>query len=252
MAMKYSFKYYIMPPSFSSNEFHIYSHHMTLKIKTPAIMLSNGQFMPVNLYDEIEIQKIDERKIQILKTSGYKIPTNDKNPVYKIATALQKLRPNKFGAKISIQKNIPTFSGLSSQMSNATGVLIALNKLWGFDLSQKELLKIAKQIDPKIADILKIFFKPAQAKKIVVLIRPKHIIIDKTWTKNRNLFHYFPDLKEIIGTLDKIGAEKSGVSNEGSMLFGLFDKPVDEKISKEKIDFIWIGETCNKGAELIN
>lgn len=250
--MKYNFKYYTMSPSFSSNEFHIYSHHMTLKIKTPAIISAYGKFIPAALYDELTIQTINERKIQILKTSGYKIPTNNKNPVYKVATALQKLRPNKFGAKISIEKNIPTFSGLGSQMSNAAGVLIALNKLWDFDLSQKELLKIAKQIDHKIVDILKIFFKPIKTKKIITLIRPKHIVIDKKWIKNRDVFKIFPDLKEIISVLDKMGAEKSGLSDEGSMLFGLFDKPVDKKISKEKIDFIWIGETCNKEAELIN
>ena len=231
---------------------------MKLKIKTPAIISSNGKFIPVALYDTINIQTINERKIQILKTSGYKIPTNDKNPVYKVAIALSASggRPNKFGAKISIQKNIPTFSGLNSQMSNAAGTLIALNKLWGFDLPKKELLKIARQIDPEMADILETFFKPIQTKKKVILIRPKHIVIDKTWVKNHNLLHYFPDLKEIISVLDKKGAKKSGLSSQGSTLFGLFDKPVDEKgfkkILKEKTDFIWAGGTCNKEAELIN
>ena len=225
---------------------------MKLKIKTPAIILSNGQFMPIALYDELTIQKINERKVQILKTSGYKIPTNDKNPVFKVATALQKLRPNKFGAKISIQKNVPTFSGLNSQMSNAAGVLIALNKLWKFNLTDKKLLEIAKKIDPKMSDILKTFFKSAKNRQTVVLIRPKHIVIDKKWIKNKDVFKFFPDLKDIIGVLNKMGAKKSGLSGEGSTLFGLFDKPVDKKISKKKTDFVWIGETCNKGAELIN
>ncbi len=229
---------------------------MKLKIKTPAIISANGKLMPVNLYDEIEIQKIDERKVQILKTRGYKIPTNDKNPVYRIATALQKLQPNKFGAKISIQKNIPTFSGLSSQMSNAAGVLIALNKLWKFDLPEKELMKIAKQIDPKMADILKTFLKPVKTRQTVVLIRPKHIVIDKKWAAKHDPFRFFPDLKEIIGVLDKMGAKKSGMSGGGSTLFGLFDEPVDKKgfkkILKEKMDFIWTGNSCNKGGELIN
>ena len=120
-----------------------------------------------------------KRKIQILKTSGFKIPTNDLNPVYKVAAALQNLKSNKLGVVIKIKKNIPTFSGLNSQASNAAGALIALNKLWNFNLSQKELLRTAKSIDPKIAKILKLHSKFAAANENVILVRPKYIKIDE-------------------------------------------------------------------------
>ena len=223
---------------------------MKLKIKTPAIISKNGQFIPVTLYDELVIQIINERKIQIQKIKGYKIPTNDENPVYRTATALQKLRPSKFGAKISIKKNIPTFSGLNSQFSNAIFVLLALNRLWKFNLSKKDLHKIAKQIDPMMAKILNLFLKPAPIEKNVVLIQPKHIVIDKKWAKNRNILQYFPDLKETINILKKKGAEISSVSGKGSMLFGFFKKSVEKqgikKIFNQKSDFIWVGRTCNK------
>ena len=229
---------------------------MTLTVKTPAIISADSKLMPVGLYDTINIQTINERKIQILKTMGYKIPTNDKNPVYQAAAALQKMEPNKFGAKISIKKNIPAKSGLNSQLSNAAGVLIALNKLWKFNLSQKELIKISKMIDSKLAEILKIFFNPPKMAKKVVLVRPKHIIIDKDWIKTRKAFQYFPDIKEIISVLNKKGAQKSGISGTGSMLFGFFKNPVDKKEFKrmltKKIDFIWTGNSCNKEGELIN
>ena len=128
-------------------------------------------------------------------------------------------------------------------------MLIALNRLWKFNLSQKELVIIAKSIDSKLADILKIFFNPPKMTKNVVLVRPKHIIIDKDWIKTRKAFQYFPDLKEIVSILKKKSAQKSGMSGTGSMLFGLFDEMVNKKdlkrILTKKTDFIWMGKTCN-------
>ena len=227
--------------------------NMAIVIQTPAIISTDRKLIPVDLYDIITIQTINERKIQIQKEKRYKIPTNDENPIYKVATALQKLRPNKFGAKISIQKNIPTFSGLNSQKSNAAGVLIALNKLWKFDLSKEILYKIAKQIDLKMAKILNLFFKQTPAKKNIILIRPKHIVINEKWIGTRNAFRYFPDLKEIVKTLEKRGAYKSGLSRKGPICFGFFENPINpndfKKILKRKTDFIWAGKTCNKAVK---
>jgi len=232
---------------------------MTTVIKTPAIISADDKLIPVDLYDELTIQKINERKIQIQKISGYKIPTNDKNPVYQAAAALQKLKPNKFGAVVCIQKNIPTFSGLNSQLSNAAGVLIALNQLWKFNLSQNELVRIAKAIDSKLAEILKIFLNP-KIKRVenIVLVRPKHIIIDKNWINaelkpyqkpETILFRHFPDLKIIIRYLQSQGACRAGVSGKGSVIFGFFDEAINKKdlkkILKKKTDFIWMGKTCN-------
>ena len=78
---------------------------MQIVLKSPAIITHAGLKTPVNLYDKLTFKKLGERKIQILKTSGFKIPTNDINPVYKVAVALQNLRPNKLGVVINIQKN---------------------------------------------------------------------------------------------------------------------------------------------------
>ena len=239
---------------------------MPISIKTPALIQSEKQLQPVDLFDIIELKSINEQKIQIRKTSGYKIPTNDLNPVYKAAVALQNLRPNKLGVNIKIQKNIPSFSGLSSQMSNAAGILLTLNKLWKFNLNQKELLKIAKTIDSKMADILKIFLNPKVKKtENVILVRLKHIIIDGNWINAQLkpsqkietvLFRHFPDLKTVIRYLQVQGAYQAGVSGKGSMLFGFFKKSIDEqgikKILDKKSDFIWVGKTCNGVVKLIN
>ena len=226
-----------------------------LNIKTPAyVEMMNNHLISVNLYDEIVLEKINERKIQIIKTNGYKIPTNNENLVYKIALALQNHKPNKFGVKINISKNIPTFSGLNSQASNAVGVLLSLNKLWNFNFNQKELIKIAKNVDIKIAEILKL--KLGVKCQNIVLIRPKYIKIDENWikkiAKTRTFesiaFKYFPDIKKIASLLKKSGCEKVGMSGKGPILFGFFKNMIDaQKIQNglnEKIDFIWTGVTC--------
>ncbi|MBU1018006.1 hypothetical protein KKA33_03180 [Patescibacteria group bacterium] len=227
-----------------------------MTIKTPAFVTDGTKIIPINLYDTLTLEAISERKIHILKKSGYKIPTNDKNPVYRIAVALQKRKPTKFGVKIRIEKNTPTFSGLHSQLSNAAGTLIALNQLWKFNLPEKELLKIARLIDPKIPRLLTALLKPNPDPRNILLIRPKHIVINAGWSKKHNPLSYFPDLKAIIKILKEHGAEKSGLNGGGPMVFGWFKGAIDikpfKKIINKKTDFIWAGSSCNKGVELIH
>jgi len=247
-------------------------------IKTPAFITTNiwrkreklkYSLLPLALYDKLTFEKIDERKIHIRKESGFKIPTNDANPVYRAAILLQNRKPNKLGAIIRIRKNIPSFSGLSSQAGNAAGALIALNRLWNFNLNEKELMKIAKKISPEIAEILKTYFKPNPDRKNIVLIRPRYIKTNSDWMENKvksgNLkqkttyeaiaFRHFPDLKEMAGILKKAGYKKCGMSGKGPVIFGLSDKTPDvrniKKTLTKKSDFFWFGKTCNKWGKLL-
>jgi len=232
---------------------------MTITIQTPAFIQLGKYLQPVGIFDEITLKQINERKIQIQKTSGYKIPTNDCNPIYQVAAALQRLKPNKLGVSIVIKKTIPTFSGLNSQFSNAAGALIALNKLWKFNLKKKELIKIAKIIDPKLVKMLKHFLEPKKnGSENVILARPKHIVIDKNWAEGKsqvNLFRYFPDLKTIVRILQAAGANQAGLSENGSVIFGLFKKSIDKKVIKkelhDKLDFLWVGKTCNSKVKFV-
>lgn len=240
-----------------------------MKIKSPAIIKSDNKITPVNLYDIINLTKTDERKIKINKISGYKIPTNNTNPVYKVAEELICKKPNKLGVEINIQKNIPTSSGLNSQFSNAASVLIALNELWGFNLSEKELLKIATKIHPTIGKTLRLYFRPKRTEnKNVILLRPKYITTNENWLAEHCkmttqsayqaiLFKHFPDIKQIISILKKQGYKDCGISGKGPIIFGYSEKTIDlEKIKKnlgDKIDFIWSGstKTCNPYSKLL-
>ncbi len=217
-----------------------------ITLKTPAyITSSNGSLYAIDLFDEIKIEVLSERKIQIEKESGYKIPTNHLNPVFKVASELQELRPNKFGARIIIQKNIPTFSGLNSQLSNAAKTLKVLNELWGFNLNKKELIAIAKKVDKKLPKLIEINGKEEQK---VVLIIPKYIKFKKEW-KSKEVFKHFPDLKNIKEILISNGATESEISGKGPGIYGFFNEkiPINEikKGLEGKFDFIWSGKTIN-------
>lgn len=251
--------------------------NMKAKVKTPAFIRLKSSLQAVELYDVLNFEKIKESKIHIIKAcperppqtefggsrgeKGFKIATNDSNPIFKAALALQKRSKNRCGAKIIVQKNVPTYSGLNSQSSNAAGALIALNKLWNLNLKMEELIQIAHEIDPTIGTILKMQSKRRNLKKEnAILIRPKYIVIETKWiTKKarpskgsggvqKTAFEHFPDLKAIHQNLNQMGAEKSGLSGKGSMLFGLFKKPVNPDQMNEtfgqKSDFIWVGKTC--------
>ncbi len=219
----------------------------TIKTKAPAWVNNKGKLIPVCLYDEIEITALHERKISIRKTSGYKIPTNHLNPVYKAATALQKLKPNKFGAEIKIRKRIPTFCGLNSQASDACAVLETLNKLWKFGLKHDELRKVAESADKNVGKIFKASSGPEQH---IILIKPKHILIGKNW--KGNVLSNFPDLRLILESLKNMGSNKAELNGKGPTLFVLSEKKMDasqlpESVRK-KADFIWTGKTCKMSA----
>lgn len=238
---------------------------MNIRLKTPAIIVNGKNLRPIDLYDTITLKKINEQKIHLLKKTGYKFPTNRQSPVYQVAHMLQRQKPNKLGVTITIQKNIPTQCGLFSQLSNAAGVLMGLNELWGFKMSERKLACIARSIHPTMAIILKNFLHPKkQTIGFAVLVRPQHIKIDTTWLKKikknrppaKVIGDHFPDLNQIMTIMRQGKAFKTGLSGNKSMVFGLFKNREDiKKIKKEdfpKQDFFWKGSTCNTGAKLLN
>ena len=97
-------------------------------------------------YDEIEIVKIPEKKIEIdiLKSAYSNIPSNPKENTGGIPALLIQNDLNlDFGFKISINKGIPLSGGLGSSAATAAGVAYGINKLLGDKFSVEEVAKYA-------------------------------------------------------------------------------------------------------------
>jgi len=99
----------------------------------------------VDLYDIINIEKIEEDNI-IVTTSSENIPTDNKNHAYIAASLVKERFGVKEGVKIHIQKNIPISAGLAGGSTDAAAVLRGLNKLFGLNLSQNELIELGREI----------------------------------------------------------------------------------------------------------
>lgn len=62
------------------------------------------------------------------------------------AHLLQQHTGSRWGADIAVEKRIPMGGGLGGGSSDAATVLLALNRLWGLQLSRAELLKLGLQL----------------------------------------------------------------------------------------------------------
>lgn len=97
----------------------------------------------VSLYDEIDIRK--DEKIS-LDSNKKNIPLDQKNLAWKAADLFFKYTKISGGCKIYIKKIIPDGAGLGGGSSDAAQVLIALNEIYGTNLTDEELQSIGLQI----------------------------------------------------------------------------------------------------------
>jgi len=97
-------------------------------------------------YDEIEVIKIDEKKvvIDIIDSPYSNIPANPlENTGGVPALGIIKDFNLDFGFNIKIKKGIPLCGGMGSSASTASGVVFAINKILNEKLTKKEMLKYA-------------------------------------------------------------------------------------------------------------
>jgi len=99
----------------------------------------------IELHDIVAIEKRNDEKILISCDKHY-IPTDERNIAHKAATVFMNNFSERFGVNIDIQKNIPCGAGLAGGSANAASVLIGLNKLLSFPLSDEVLMKIGESV----------------------------------------------------------------------------------------------------------
>ncbi|MEJ7625185.1 MAG: 4-(cytidine 5'-diphospho)-2-C-methyl-D-erythritol kinase [Pyrinomonadaceae bacterium] len=100
-------------------------------------------FQSVSLQDTLSFARSDEVTLTCDQAA---IPVDGRNLISKAATVLSARFNINSGARIHLQKHIPSPGGLGGGSSNAAIALIGLSRLWDLDLSTDELSDIAAGI----------------------------------------------------------------------------------------------------------
>ncbi len=100
----------------------------------------------VGLYDTVTVEKTESRKIEIF-CSIPDIPCDERNIAYKAATAFfDGSGTENCGIKINIEKQIPHTAGLAGGSADGAAVIVALNRLFGAELKEKDIIKIGAKV----------------------------------------------------------------------------------------------------------
>jgi len=114
---------------------------------------------PVNLCDQLTFAR-DGAGIQ-LSCSNANLPTDERNLVYRAATAFLQAAKISEGVKIHLEKKIPLAAGLGGGSGNAATTLLALNELFDRPLSAAQLNELAGALGSDVSFFLQ--NKPALA-----------------------------------------------------------------------------------------
>lgn len=103
----------------------------------------------LKLHDKVSVGIFEDEDSEIkLSTNLPYIPRDERNLAYKAAMLMKKKFPEHEGdhIRIAIKKNIPVAAGLAGGSGNGAAVILALNKLWGLNLSLKEMIDLSKPL----------------------------------------------------------------------------------------------------------
>lgn len=100
-------------------------------------------FQTVSLCDNLTFSESDDL---ILTCDKDYIPVNEKNLIIKAAHVIRRQFTVKKGAKIHLEKNIPSPGGLGGGSSNAAVAVLGLLRLWRLETEFVEILKICREI----------------------------------------------------------------------------------------------------------
>lgn len=99
-------------------------------------------FQTIGLHDTIRITPTEENRIS-LSCDDCSLPSDERNLVWRAASALQVRCASRKGAYIRLEKRIPTHAGLGGGSSDAAATLIGLAYLWNATITRDRLLELA-------------------------------------------------------------------------------------------------------------
>ena len=98
----------------------------------------------VSLFDTVRVYT-NESGI-IINCSNASVPSDCRNIAYKAANSFYAATGLSGGCTVDIEKNIPVFAGLGGGSADAAAVLQALNRMYGYPLTNKSLLNLGATI----------------------------------------------------------------------------------------------------------
>ena len=101
-------------------------------------------YQTVSLHDTLTVTET-EGLIQV-HCDDPRVPSDETNLAFKAALTLRETAGATKGARIEIAKRIPVAAGLGGGSSNAAVTLLALVKLWGLEIDNRELYRIAASL----------------------------------------------------------------------------------------------------------
>jgi 4-diphosphocytidyl-2-C-methyl-D-erythritol kinase len=134
--------------------------------------------VPVSLYDEIEIRKIQPARAK--KGKGHPlikvtcdhplVPRGEKNIAHRAARLLMERAGREQPVHVHIRKRIPVGAGLGGGSTDAAATLIGLNRLLNLRLSAAKLEKIALSVGADVPFFIRA--RPARARGIGERLQP--------------------------------------------------------------------------------
>lgn len=102
-------------------------------------------FQTVKLHDTLTFSSIDDERLE-LTCDDSKIPVDESNLIIRAAKALREKFNVIQGARIHLEKRIPSPGGLGGGSSDAATTLLALNHLWNMQANKDELENIGAKL----------------------------------------------------------------------------------------------------------
>ena len=109
-------------------------------------------FQTVSLHDTVTFSESDELA---LTCDSSLVPTDGHNLILKAATSLRDRLGVEKGARMHLEKRIPSPGGLGGGSSNAAVTLLGLSKLWNVKIDSHELINIASSIGSDVPFFLR-------------------------------------------------------------------------------------------------
>ena len=241
--------------------------NLGLKIKgiKDGYHLLESTFVPINIYDEIEITESDVDEIV-----GMDIDI-EQNIIYKAICLVRKRYNIKKKYKVTINKEIPMQGGLGGGSSNAASVLKALNKINNLELDDCKLAILGLELGSDVPFF--IYNKPSIVLGRGEIVKPIDdfkkifgvLIFDDMYFSTKKVFDTFDNIEikeellndlenaaralpngekivDIENTLKELGAYVTSLTGSGGAIFGLFDSKEKakkvERVLKTKYAFV--------------